>query len=432
MYYHFYRIASYFIMPFLPFYLRWRVKQGKEEPLRMKERFGKASLPRPDTPLIWVHAASMGESQSVMPLVRRWAEAFPQVHILMTTVTVTSARHVVTRLPENAFHQFAPLDTPLAIRRFLKHWQPDMACFVDSELWPNMIVTIHAFGIPLALLNGRISDSSAQRWHKVRAFSEQLLQCFTHIFAKSDEDTRRFANLGAVNPVSFGNMKFSSPPLPSDSKLMGELIGEIGGRPVWLAASTHEGEEIMIGEIHSHLQEAFPGLLSIIVPRHNTRGDTIREALEMQELRVVQRSRKETIKAHTDVYIADTMGELGIFYRMASIVFIGGSLVPHGGQNPLEAARLDCAILYGAHMDNFREFCTELEQAGAAIPVRDQSHLRESLETLLRDQGKQDEMAQAALDVVERNKHVIDHIHEALSPTILHAIETYQTSDESA
>ncbi len=420
-----YRAASWIVTPAIPFYLRLRLKQGKEDPLRMQERLGKASLPRPSSPLIWIHAASMGESQSVMPLIHRWAKDHPELHILMTTVTTTSAKHVTGKLPETSFHQYAPVDTPLSVSRFLKHWKPQLVCFVDSELWPNTITAIAKRDIPYVLLNGRISETSARRWQRARNYCEELLSAFTHIFAKSKEDATRFINLGAKNPVSFGNIKFSSPPLKSDSRAMGELTSLIGGRTTWLAASTHAGEEEVVATIHQNLKESFTDLLTMIVPRHSRRGTEIRQLLETKQLHVAQRSLGEPITPDTDIYIADTMGELGIFYRIADIVFVGGSLVPHGGQNPFEPAMLDCAILYGSHMDNFCEFCQELERACAAMPVADETKLQEILEKLLRDQDARTELAQTALEVVEHNKDVLDRIYQALHPLLLQAIQSY-------
>ncbi|NET71220.1 MAG: 3-deoxy-D-manno-octulosonic acid transferase [Sphaerospermopsis sp. SIO1G2] len=418
MYYSLYRALSYLLALCLPLHLRWRAYKGKEERLRLAERMGHASVPRPSTPLIWVHAASMGESQSVLPLIKQWIRSYPEMRLLLTTVTVTSAKYVATKLPPHAFHQYAPLDTPQAVRRFLDHWQPDMVCFVDSELWPNLLMETHARDIPMILLNGRISVRSAARWHYVRPLCEALLTRFTHIFAKSDEDARRFTNLGAKHVKNIGNMKFSSPPLTYDSKQMHHLSALIGNRPVWLAASTHPDEERMIGEIHAELRQTFDELLTIIVPRHSQRGDEIRRMLEMQALSVAQRSRMEQLHDTTDIYVADTMGELGIFYRLASIACIGGSLVPHGGQNPFEAAHLDCAIVYGPHMDNFLEFCQELERASAALPVRDAAHLHDTIDALLRDHTQQEKMAAAAQHVVSQNQDVITRLDEALTPLL--------------
>lgn len=409
----------------MPFWINLRIKKGKEDPMRKCERYGKASLPRPDGAMIWVHAASMGESQSALPLIEKWLEIFPQLHILLTTGTVTSAQNIATKLPERAFHQYVPWDVPWIMKRFLKHWTPDMVCFVDSELWPNSIAMISESSVPFTLLNGRISPRSAKRWHKARGSCEWLLQHFTHIFAKSAEDAKRFSNLGATNPISFGNMKFSSPPLLSDSKSCGELVSTISNRPVWLAASTHDGEETLIGDIHAHLRDSFQGLLTIIVPRHEHRGDEVCALLESQGLHVAQRSKQMQILPDTDVYVADTMGELGVFYRLASIVFVGGSLVPHGGQNPFEPARLDCAILYGPHMHNFNEFCSELEGASAAIPVTDNTHLQEELEKLMRDHDVQNQLANAASATVQKNLNVIDHIYDALLDDVTAIIEKH-------
>ena len=382
----------------------------------MAERFGKASLPRPQGRLFWFHAASMGESLSVIPLIKELRQRYPEARILLTTVTVTSARMVASRLPEGAFHQFAPLDTPQAMRRFLAHWKPDAAFWVESELWPNMVTMTGNTGCPLFLLNARISERSMKRWFRLRTLAQTMLDAFSLILAKNEEDARRFRNLGALRVDVKGNLKFSAPPLEADSKITGEIISRIGDRPVWLAASTHPGEETIVASVHQSLKESFPSLLSIIVPRHSSRGDEIAAGLRDSGLSVSQRSREEDIQPETDIYVADTMGELGVFYRIAGIVFIGGSLVAHGGQNPFEPARLDCAILYGPHMENFHEFCTELEAMQGAVRVVSSAELTARVGDLLRDHDREEKLAQAAMKTVQNNQQVTGRVLEALAP----------------
>ncbi len=413
-----YLSLSLLIAPLLPLWLRVREKQGKEDGQRRNERVGAAGLPRPQGKLIWFHAASMGESSSVLPLIKSLREMYPDMFILLTTVTVTSARHVATRLPEGALHQFAPVDTPQAVRKFLHHWRPDMAVWVESELWPNMIFTAHARGIPLVLLNARISARSFARWQTFRSFVQRMLSCFALIQAQSEEDAARLRNLGAQHVSMPGNLKFSAPALEADSRLTGEIVSIIGDRKTWLASSTHPGEEAIIGKAHLQLREQFPNVLTIIVPRHNTRGDEIARELSVLGCRVAQRSKGEAITNDTDIYLADTMGELGIFYRLAGIVFVGGSLVPHGGQNPFEPARLDCAILYGPHMENFKEFCAELEAHEATRKVRHERDLVEYVAELLRDHDKQELLAQRALEAARDKQEVLTRVQEALRPLI--------------
>ncbi len=411
-----YRILGALLHPLLPLYLRRRVAQGKEDMTRIDERKGKATLPRPAGPVLWFHAASMGESLSVIPLIKALSTRYPQMHFLLTTVTITSAKMASQRLPERAFHQFVPLDTPQGMRRFLRHWKPSAAFWVDSELWPNMIHMTQRTGCPLFLINARISERSMRRWFRLRSLAQAMLSSFSMILAKSEEDARRFRNLGAEQVEVRGNLKFSSPPLEADSRITGEILARIGDRPVWLSASTHRGEEAIIAAVHQTLKESFPSLLTIIVPRHSNRGDEIVQGLQESGLRVAQRSKEEDILSETDLYVADTMGELGVFYRISGIVFIGGSLVPHGGQNPFEPARLDCAILYGPHMENFTEFCVELEAVQGAIRVANQAELAARVGDLLRDHDREEALAQAAMKAVERHQDVTERIVEALVP----------------
>jgi 3-deoxy-D-manno-octulosonic-acid transferase len=413
-----YRLITWLISPLIPIYLRGRVKAGKEEQSRIKERYGYASLPKFDKPLIWVHAASMGEVQSVMPFIKRINNEYPNIYILLTTVTTSSAKHFAKQLPEKVVHQYAPLDTPNAVRRFLQHWQPQAAFFVDSELWPNMLAHLRQSNVPSILLNGRISDKSFKKWHLAKGLCAQMLQSFTYIFAKSDDDARRFAMLGAVAPLSYGNLKFASPALNIDGQSERILAEQIAERPLWLAASTHAGEEQIIAETHLVLRKKYPHLLTIIVPRHSNRGDEIKMQLEQMGLKVAQRSKGEIVTSSIDIYLGDTMGELGLFYALSEIAFIGGSLVPHGGQNPLEAARLGCAIIYGNHMHNFREFCQVLEHNKAAIMVQNAQELQQNIDNLLENPEIGQEMSVAALQIIEQNQNVLDDIMAKLKPLL--------------
>lgn len=411
-----YRIFSWFASLVVPVIILLRIYGKKEDKTRIAERFGKASVPRPGGTVVWIHAASMGESLSVLPVIQKLVSDYPSLHIVLTTVTLTSARTIAPKLPERTFHQFAPVDLPWATTGFVKHWKPDLAIWVESEFWPNQMLSMHKTGKPMVLINARISEHSADNWRRAPYAIRTLLSCFRIILAKSDEDASRLKNLGATNVSCVGNLKFSSPALDADPKVTSEILHLIGDRPVWVAASTHAGEEEMIGDVHRILHEKFPRVLTLIVPRHNIRGNEIAAQLTAKKLRVSQRSKQEPIGEETDIYLADTMGELGIFYRVAEIVFIGGSLVPHGGQNPFEPARLDCAVLYGPHMENFSEFCAELEAVGGASRVKDSVDLAGQVEALLRDHEKQDQMANAALEVVKGKQDVLEHVIKQLQP----------------
>lgn len=419
-----YRILTLLATPLVWLYLHKRRRTGKEHPQRMHERFGRASLPRPQGRLIWVHAASVGEAHSVIPLIRRLTERFPQASVLLTTGTVTSARLMDAKLPERAYHQFVPVDCWPAVARFLNHWRPDVAIWTESEIWPNLITLTRAQGCPMALLNARMSLRSYRTWTRFPRSIGILVRAFDLICPQSDDDAERYRHFGARNLHMLGNLKHDSPPLPADSGEMASLQAQIGERPVWVASSTHHGEEALIAEAHGKLAGDHPSLLTIIAPRHPQRGGKIAEELTGRGYRVALRSRGEAPDGSTGIYIADTLGELGIFYRIAGIVFIGGSLVPHGGQNPLEPARLDCALLTGPHTDNFTAICGELESRQALLRVQDVSELVAEVHSLLRDHARQEELAHAALALAQEKQGVLSQVMAELEPLLAQGLDS--------
>jgi 3-deoxy-D-manno-octulosonic-acid transferase len=280
-------------------------------------------------------------------------------------------------------HQFVPVDLPRAVRRFLDHWQPDLALWLESEFWPNLIRETRAHGTPMLLINARLSPTSYRRWRRLPGIIGPVLACFSLCLAQSRAEAERLTELGAPEARYGGNLKAAAPPLPVDESALAVLAAAVGQRPRWLAASTHDGEEAIAADCHRRLQADYPDLLTTIVPRHPERGAAIRDALAARGLTVAQRSADQAPGAETDILLADTLGELGLFYRLNDIAFIGGSLIPHGGQNPLEAARLGCAILHGPHVFNFSETIGELTAAGASRMVEDGPALADELAALL-------------------------------------------------
>ncbi|MFL1460682.1 3-deoxy-D-manno-octulosonic acid transferase [Roseococcus sp. DSY-14] len=351
--------------PALRWHLRRRAAAGKEDAARLPEREGFGAA-RPAGPVIWLHAASVGEALAVLPLADALLAAAPELHVLLTTGTVTSAVLLRERWPAldsgRATHRFAPLDVPAWVGRFLDGWRPDAAAFVESEIWPNTLAALAARGVPAALVNGRLSPRSFARWRRwAPGPARRLLGGFARVLPRSAEDAARFAALGArVEPPA--DLKRAAPPLPADAAALAALRAAAGGRPVWLAASTHPGEDEQV--VAAARAAAVPGLLTVIVPRHPQRGAAV-AALCGGAGRRSQGALPDAGPFH----VADTIGELGLFYRLAGAAFIGGSLVPHGGQNPLEAARLGCPALMGPHRFNFTEAAAELEAAGALRPV---------------------------------------------------------------
>ena len=415
-------IAS-LLAPLLPFYLRRRIAKGKEIAERLPERQGHGAA-RPPGRLVWCHAASNGETLSLLPLLEALAKQDPALSFLVTTGTVTSARLLEQRLsPELAprtQHRFLPLDVPRWVARFLAGWRPDLAVIVESELWPNMLAAAEAERVPMALINARMSARSAKAWGWAPGFARGLLGRFGLILAQTEADAARFSALAGREVPCWGNLKYAAPPLPSDAAELARLNAAWAGRPVWLAASTHPGEDEIILSAHRLLAPAHPGLLTVIVPRHPPRGPDI--AGLAGDLPVARRGAGQEAGAGVAVYVADTLGELGLFYRLARVALIGGSLVPHGGQNPLEAARLGCPIITGPHHFNFSEIIARLSAAHGLIETPDGPGAAEALAAhvarFLADPATGQAMARAAAALAQGQADLPGRIATSLLPLI--------------
>ena len=412
-----YRALTTLVGPLVILYLLRRMARGKEDRARFSERRGNAGRARPEGPLVWVHAASIGEAVSMLALLDEIVATHPALSVLVTTGTVTSARLLATRLPEGrAFHQYVPVDRPAYVRRFLDHWRPDLALWVESELWPNLVTATQARGIPLLLVNGRMSQRSFTRWQRWPSIINPLIGAFDLCLAQDAVQAERLRQLGARRALSVGNLKAAAGPLPVSEAELAKLAAQAAGRPLWLAASTHEGEEAIAAEVHRRLKGRWPDLLTIIVPRHPARAAAIAALLRQRGLRVARRSAAEAIDSSVELYLGDTLGELGLFYRLAGIAFIGGSMVPSGGHNPLEAALLDCAVLHGPDMSNCAAIARDLAAAGAALTVRDAEEFGAALARLLADPAERARRAAAGLDVAADNRAVLDAVMERIAP----------------
>ena len=411
-----YRAATWPLAPLAIVYLNRRRKQGKEDARRFRERQGIPGAARPQAALLWIHAASVGEATAMLTLIERLLQLRPTLEILVTTGTVTSAHLLEGRLPARARHQFVPADLPRWIARFLDHWRPDLALWVESELWPNLILETHARGVPLVLVNGRLSTSSYTRWQKWPGLIRPVLGAFSTCLAQDEEQARRFRRLGARDVGMVGDLKAAAAALPVDRPQLEQLARRIKKRPLWLAASTHTGEEEIAAHVHRQVAADHPDLLTIIVPRHPARGDAIHAMLAARGLRVARRHRGEPITHQTDVYLADTMGELGLFYRLAGIAFVGGSLVAKGGHNPLEAARLGCAVLHGPDTRNCARMAAELAAAGATETVSDADGLAQAVSALLGDRHLRAGRAAAGKRVAAAGSDILDVVLMRLAP----------------
>ena len=387
-------------MPFSRLVLASRLKRGKEHPQRLSERRGEAKIARPPGPLIWAHGASVGEMLAVIPLVEGLRAR--NFNVLVTSGTVTSARLAERRLPPGVIHQFIPLDAPRYAARFLEHWQPNLALFAESDLWPNLIVAATEKNIPLILVNGRLSERSFTRWRYLPKTIGALLNRFDLCLTQSESDAERYSDLGAPRVSMTGNLKLDVPAPPVDAGKLSAMRAVVRQRPMIAAASTHPGEEAVIIDAHRRLKQSFPGLLTVIAPRHPDRGAGVVEIATAAGLNAIARSRGLLPDRGTDVYVADTIGELGLIYRLAPIVFMGGSLVRHGGQNPIEAAKLGAAILHGPHVWNFSEIYSALDEARGAEEVLDVNRLAVRIGAWLTDAAERKHVADAGLATVEQ------------------------------
>ena len=385
---------------------------------RWPERMGHATLPRPDGRLVWFHAASVGESVSVLRLIAHWAETRPDLEFLLTSGTATSAQVVASRLPPRTRHQFAPLDTQAAVRRFLAHWRPDAAIFVESELWPQMLRESHAAGVPLALLNARISDRSARNWQRAPRTALHLMGIFRIIRC---QDARTVAHLHAIGldrAQQGPNLKSLSGPLPFDKDEQTRLTAQIGDRPLWLAASTHPGEDEIMLAAHQSLLATCPDALLILVPRHPERGPALETLITAHRLDAARRASGGQITARTQVYLADTLGETGLWYALCPLTCLCGSFTPVGGHTPYEPAHAGSAILHGPLYANFSETYPALDASGAATQVSDAKSLSAALTTLLTDPTALDAMRRNARNFAASQQDALGQITADLSTAL--------------
>ena len=413
-----YRALTWAAGPLIHRYMQRRLNAGREDPQRFRERFGDASATRPDGPLVWLHASSVGESLSMLSLIERLRRERLEVVILMTSGTVSSARILENRLPLGVIHQFVPVDRMSWVRRFLDHWQPDLVLWVESEFWPGVLSEVKRRAIPAMLMNARISARSWRGWRRAPWMIRRILQTFDLCMAQTELDAERLRDLGAVNIACPGNLKFAAEPLPADPDTLAALEAATAARPRWLAFSTHPGEEETIAAAHRILVRNLPDILTIIVPRHPARGPEIEKILAASGTPVSIRSRSQLLDKDIGFLLADTMGELGVFFRLTDIAFVGGSLVPHGGQNPIEPARLGCAIVHGPHMENFLAIESELNTAGASTVATTAEEIAREVGTLLSNAGMRQRRVAAARSVADGKFNIMDAVFTHLDPVL--------------
>ncbi len=397
-----YQVGVMLVGGLLPLLLLRRAKAGREDASRIGERKARNMAARPVGNLVWAHAASVGEARSVLPLLADLLAAHPDTHVLVTTGTRSSAT-LIGQLTDTQFpdinrltHQYLPLDRARWVRRFLDHWSPQLAVFVESELWPNLLLEMRRRNIPAILINGRLSEKSFKFWRRAQRSARALLGCFDALLAQDDITAQRWRELGLKDILSPGNLKLDAPPLEADASALAELHAALQNRPVWVAASTHPGEEALLADCHQILRRTHPDLLCVLVPRHPERGGEIADLLASRSETALRRSANAPPDPAHAFYIGDTLGEMGLYFRLGDLVFMGGSLVPHGGQNPLEAARLDNAILSGPHVGNFSVVYDLLAAEGGVLRLGDSTELVGALDSLLKTPAKSRALAQNA------------------------------------
>jgi 3-deoxy-D-manno-octulosonic-acid transferase len=384
----FYHSLTKYSGPALRQVLKKRLKRGKEDPVRISERMGQPGQPRPAGSLAWFHAASVGEAQSTLILIKALLDRFPDLNILVTTGTVTSANLMEQRLPARTLHQYYPLDHPQWVENFLNHWNPNLVFWMESELWPNMLRAIRMRNIHCILVNARMSKKSYRRWKHAGNTAATLLSAFDLCLAQTREDAESFTKLRALNVQVRDNLKYAADPLPFDTAELARLKEAIRDRPVWVYASTHDGEEQLACNLHKRLKPFIPGLLTIIVPRHPERRKDIIPLCINSGLKTLSRG-KNLARPHadTEIYVADTLGELGLFYRLCPVTCIGRTFSRDGGggHNPIEPAQLCCAVLHGPRVQNLQKIFNEMDAAGAAISVGNEDEFFQTLKKLLGD-----------------------------------------------
>jgi 3-deoxy-D-manno-octulosonic-acid transferase len=402
--------------PLAPLVIRWRARADKEDMTRRHERLGRPAIARPPGRLVWVHAASVGETNAVLPLIDAVRAARPDVRFLLTTGTKTSAGLAAKRLGPSDIHQYLPFDGPSFVARFVAHWKPDLGIFTESDIWPNLVFAASKQNVPLVLVNGRLSPRSYRRWYKNRGLSRPLFNRFAVVLAQTEKLGRWFRDIGARRVEGVGNIKVDAPRLPVDAAGLTALRLALGQRRRMIASCTHGGEDEIVAEAHVELRACFPDFCTVIVPRHPERGASIVAMLQARGLKVAQRSKGELPSASTEIYVADTIGELGTLYSLAPVAFLGKSIAGSGGQNPIEAMRFGTAVLTGPATGNFHETYAMLRQEHGVVDVTSASTLAAAVTKLLDDDGAMTSLQSGA-------RKALDKLSGALPKTLAVLLE---------
>ena len=369
-----YKILINLVFFFSPIIIIFRIFKGKEDTSRFREKVGIFSKKRNKGKLIWFHGASVGEIQSIIPLLERFEKNKEIRQILVTSNTVSSSFIIKNLKFKKTIHQFFPIDCNFISKKFLNYWKPTKAFFIDSEIWPNTVNNLYKRNIPIFLLNGRITKKSFRRWKFFSYFAKSIFGKFYLCLSSNTETKKYLKKLGAKNIKFIGNLKFSQSE-NEKTNLNKDLINLINSRKAWCASSTHYNEEELCGMAHMRLKKRFKNILTIIIPRHINRIDSIKAELQNLDLKIHLDEPKKKISPDTDIYLVNSYGKTKLFYKVCKNIFLGGSLIEHGGQNPLEATRYGCKVLHGPNVSNFSEIYKFLNKKKLSKKISNQDQL---------------------------------------------------------
>ena len=407
--YSWYKTITYLLYPVAPFYLLLRKIRKKEDITRYKEKLSKINILRNEGFLVWFHVASVGEAMSILPLIENCIEEKKITTVLVTSITLSSGKILEKRYKKNikVVHQFLPLDIPFFTKKFLEHWKPNLAMFIDSEIWPNLIFHIKEKKIPLVLVNARITEKSFKRWRLLKNFAKVIFEKFDLCLASNKKSENFLKILGAKNIKNYGNLKFSQAKKNLNINLDVNFLNKIKDREIWCAASTHPNEEILCAKSHLEIKKKYNRILTVIIPRHINRSYEIKKSLLKLNLKVALYSNFNEINNNTDILIIDSYGESLKFYNISKYVFIGKSLsknfISNSGQNPIEPARLGCKIFHGPNVSNFNEIYEYLKTLDVTKIVNDFKELSLSLVEEIKENKPKDNEIQAKIETYGQN-----------------------------
>lgn len=401
-----YSFLIYLALPFILLRLWWRGRRAPGYRQRWRERFGHVN-DRPAKPTIWIHAVSVGETLAATPLIKILLKNHPAIPVWITSTTPTGSERVLANFGNQVLHSYAPYDVPHAVERFIKHARPQLLIIMETELWPNLLHAAAKHAIPTLIVNARLSARSAKGYARIQPLSREMMQNITHMAAQYEDDARRFIALGCPPEkiTITGNNKFDIE-IPADLLQRGHALRAQWGtdRPIWIAASTHEGEEQIILAAFAQIRKKLPQLLLVLVPRHPERFARVTKLCEEQHYPVVLRSSGLACDEKTAIFIGDTMGELLLFFAASDCAFVGGSLIQQGGHNPLEPAALGIPVCMGPHVFNFAVICEQLKNANALIEVQNATELATCVMELLQNPAKHQAMSEQGKQVVAKNR----------------------------